>query len=166
MLKNARSRLATMALIVTLPLAAAPVAAAESPAPVAVESAGTIEEQALAQYFAEVDNAQTEKEAHDALVNFLGEDAANQAIKENSATGQSVSTRGAGTFLTCVKGKASDDIKSVFDINVVAAAIGQKDYAKAAREAVKYLAKQGIRRNVAALVGMFAYWGWQCRGSW
>ena len=52
MLKNARSRLATMALIVTLPLAAAPVAAAETPAPVAVESEGTIEEQALAQYFA------------------------------------------------------------------------------------------------------------------
>lgn len=101
-----------MALIVTLPLAAAPVAAAETPAPVAVESAGTIEEQALAQYFAEVDNAQTEKEAHDALVNFLGEDAANQAIKENSATGQSVSTRGAGTFLTCVKGKASDDTRA------------------------------------------------------
>lgn len=59
MLKNARTRLATMALIVTLPLAAAPVATAETPAPATVESAGTIDEQALAQYFAEVDNAQT-----------------------------------------------------------------------------------------------------------
>ncbi|MGJ4092078.1 hypothetical protein [Corynebacterium macclintockiae] len=164
MLRNTRIRLATMALIVTLPLAAAPVAAAETPA--AVESAGTVDEQALAQYFAKIDNAQTEKEAHDALVDFLGEDAANQAIKENSATGQSVSTRGAGTFLTCIKGKASDDIKSVFDINVVAAAIGQKNYAKAAKEAVKYLAKQGVKRNAAAVAGMFAYWGWQCRGSW
>lgn len=153
-----------MALIVTLPLAATPVAAAENPA--AVKSTGTVDEQALAQYFAKIDNAQTEREAHDALVDFLGKDAANQAIKENSAAGQSMSTRGAGTFLTCIKGKASDDIKSVFDINVVAATLGQKDYAKAAKEAVKYLAKQGIKRNAASLAAMFAYWGWQCRGSW
>lgn len=166
MLKNARTSLAAMALVVTLPFAAVPAAAAETPIPPTAQSVGAIDEQALAQYFAEIDNAQTEEEAYDALVNFLGEDAANQAIKENSASGQSVSTRGAGTFLTCVKGKASDDIKSVFDINVVAAAIGQQDYVKAAKEAVKHLAKQGIKRNAAALTGMFAYWGWQCRGSW
>lgn len=164
MLRNTRNLLATMALIVTLPLAAGPVSAAEIPS--AVESAETVDEQALALYFAKIDNAQTEKEAHEALVDFLGEDSAKHVIKENSATGQFVSTRGAGTFLTCIKGKASDDIKSVLDFNVVAAAIGQKDYAKAAKEAVKYLAKQGVKKNAGVLAGMFAYWGWQCRGSW
>ncbi|WP_282940519.1 hypothetical protein [Corynebacterium auriscanis] len=131
-----------------------------------MQPAGTINEQALAQYFSEIDSAQTEEEAHDALANLLGEDAANQAIAENSASGHSISSRGAGTFLTCIKGKAADDIKSVFDINLVAAAIGQKDYVKAAKEAVKHLAKQGVKRNAVTLAGMFAYWGWQCRGSW
>lgn len=77
-----------------------------------------------------------------------------------------MSTRGAGTFLTCIKGKPSDNIKRVFDVNVVATAIGQKDYAKAAKEAVKYLAKQGIKKNAAALAGMFVYRGRQCHGSW
>ncbi|MCX2162552.1 hypothetical protein [Corynebacterium auriscanis] len=140
MLKNPCTRIATIALMVALPLAATPIAVAETPIPSTVQPAGTINEQALAQYFSEIDNAQTEEEAHDALANLLGEDAANQAIAENSASGHSISSRGAGTFLTCIKGKAADDIKSVFDINVVAAAIGQKDYVKAAKEAVKHLA--------------------------
>ncbi|MBC2682447.1 hypothetical protein [Corynebacterium anserum] len=166
MFKIARTRVATITLLLTLPLAATPVAAAETPISTTVESASTINEQKLAQYFSEIDNAKTDEEAYGALVKLLGKDAANQAIAENSATTPSVSFRGAGTFLSCIKGKASDDIKGVLDINGVAVLIGEKNYPEAAREAVKHLAKQGIKRNAAVLAAMFAYWGWQCRGDW
>lgn len=163
--KKSMSRFAALALTLALPLAAAPVAAAETPASTSA-AAEVFDEAAAARYFEAVDNATSDDEARAALNDFLGADVAAQAIQENSARPGQITPRGAGTFLSCIKGKASDDVKSVFDINVVAAAIGQKNYAKAAKEAVKYLAKQGIKRNAAVLAAMFAYWGLQCRGSW
>lgn len=155
-----------MILAAVIPLGAIPVAVADVSTSETAVISEAVDEQALAQYFSDLDEAQTEEEARDALVNFLGEDLAQQIIVEHSAEPGVRIPRSAGTFVSCIKGKASDDIKSVFDINVVAAALGQKDYVKAAKEAVKYLARQGVKRNVGALVGMFAYWGWQCRGSW
>jgi len=152
-------------LALALPLAASPVATAEPPAAASAVTED-FDEVAAARYFEAVDNATNEDEARAALNDFLGADVAAQAIQENSARPGQITPRGAGTFLSCIKGKASDDVKSVFDVNVVAAAIGQKNYAKAAKEAVKYLAKQGVKRNAVTLAGMFAYWGFQCRGSW
>lgn len=159
-------RLTAVALALTIPLATVPVAAAETSPTVSAVSNDTVDEAALAAYFETLDNSQSNDEARLALDNLLGKETADQAIRENSSNSLTGTPRGAGTFLTCVKGKASDDIKGVFDVNAVAAAIGQKNYAKAAAEAVKCLAKQGIKWNVTAVAAMFAYWGWQYRGSW
>ncbi len=159
-------RIVSLALAISVPLCAVPTAAADSIPNATKATDASVSESEIAAYLEELDNAQTDSEAQAALSNFLGEDNAARAIEENSASQPTHVPRGAGTFLTCVKGKASSDVRSVFDLNVVAAAIGQKNYAKAAAEAAKYLAKQGVKRNAASLVGMFAYWGWKCRGEW
>ncbi|RRQ12002.1 hypothetical protein [Corynebacterium bovis] len=70
--------------------------------------------------------------------------------------------RDTGEFLSCMKGKASDDLKSIFDVNAIAVLIGQEKYGEAAVAAVKYLAKQGIKRNAAGIAGVLLFYAAKC----
>ncbi|AWB84187.1 hypothetical protein [Corynebacterium liangguodongii] len=76
----------------------------------------------------------------------------------NDGTGN----RSVGEFLTCMRSEVTDDLKSIFDINAIAALIGREKYWEAAVEAVKFLAKQGIKRNVAGLAATLAFYGGKC----
>ncbi|AKK07168.1 hypothetical protein CMUST_14375 [Corynebacterium mustelae] len=135
----------------------------------------TQEEQveALAELLKEMDEAGSEAEVQQLFVERFGqdnlEDAAAQLGTNTSEVfreSDEVVEEGFGEFLQCIKGKATNDIKKALDVNVVAAFIGQKDYAKAAWAIVKHLAKQGIKRNAFAIAGMLAWWAWQCRHNW
>lgn len=69
-------------------------------------------------------------------------------------------------FYRCIKSKAGKDLRSALNVNAVMAAFGQKDYLKAAREIVKYLLKNGLKRNVFALAVTLGWYALQCSGKW
>ena len=70
--------------------------------------------------------------------------------------------RGAGEFLSCIKGKVDAEVKAIFDVNAIAVLIGQENYFKAAKKAVDFLARQGIRKNAVGIAAVLAYHGARC----
>lgn len=66
------------------------------------------------------------------------------------------------SFVDCIKSSVGDDLKSFFSVNAIAALIGQEKYVEAAKKAVEYLAKQGIKRNAAGLAATLGFYGARC----
>ena len=127
----------------------------------------------LAKVLEKVDNAPNREEAERIMVENFGEEGLEEAAKEigvdpNNPLGEGSPTRSARGevneegFVECMAGKVGDEIKKLLNINGIALALGQKDYPKMAAEIVKYLAKQGIKRNVGALALLLAWYGAQC----
>ncbi|RYY44805.1 MAG: hypothetical protein EON53_11810 [Actinomycetales bacterium] len=74
-----------------------------------------------------------------------------------------VQTMAKRSFTQCMKAKVGKDLRSIFNVNAIAALIGREKYLEAAKAAVKYLAKQGIKRNAAGLAATLAYYAARCK---
>jgi hypothetical protein len=87
-------------------------------------------------------------------------------MEETSLVNQSSSRakRSVASFLVCMKDKAVSDIKDMFNVGKFTVLLGKKAWKQAAAFAVKWLAKQGIKRNLAATVALLAWYGVQCVG--
>ncbi|KAB3523094.1 hypothetical protein GC425_02860 [Corynebacterium sp. zg254] len=128
--------------------------------------------QQTAELLKALDSAKTPEEREQIFVSTLGEQDAQEAaafvgltpaeLFSNELTTDTTSFRGAPQFLSCMKSKVSNDLKSIFNINAIASLIGQQKYYEAAVKAVQYLAKQGIKRNVAGIAGALAFYGAKC----
>ena len=69
-----------------------------------------------------------------------------------------------GSFAVCMKDKAFDDFKELFKIGTFLTLIKKKAWKEAAGFAVRWLAKNGIKRNAVATVALLNWWGVQCVG--
>ncbi|MEH3069278.1 MAG: hypothetical protein PGN15_15040 [Aeromicrobium erythreum] len=77
--------------------------------------------------------------------------------------GEEVQTLKKRSFMQCMKARVGKDIRSIFNVNAIAALIGREKYLEAAKAAVKYLAKQGVKRNAAGLAATLAYYAARCK---
>ena len=75
--------------------------------------------------------------------------------------GEEVQTLKKRSFMQCMKERVGTDIRSI--VNAIAALIGREKYLEAAKAAVTYLAKQGVKRNAAGLPATLAYYAARCK---
>ncbi|WKD58453.1 hypothetical protein [Corynebacterium caspium] len=125
-----------------------------------------------AQLLEELDQARSAEERKEVLISNLGYDEASATAESLGLTIDELVSdrtvpntngdRGVGEFLSCMKGHATDDLKSIFNVNAVSYYIGKEKYFEAALAAGKHLAKQGIRRNAYGLIGILAWYGVRC----
>lgn len=87
-------------------------------------------------------------------------------IEESSLTDNTTARnkRSLGSFAVCMKDKAVDDLKSLFNVGAFITFVQKKAWNEAAAFAVKWLAKNGIKRNLAATVALLGWYGVQCAG--
>lgn len=74
--------------------------------------------------------------------------------------------RDLGSFMRCMRTGATDDSKSIFNVQPIAVLIGQKGYVRAVEKAVTHLAKQGIKRNALGIAASLGWYGYKCKGHW
>lgn len=74
--------------------------------------------------------------------------------------------RDLGSFMRCIRTGATDDSKSIFNVQPIAVLIGQKGYVRAVEKAVTHLAKQGIKRNALGIAASLGWYGYKCKGHW
>lgn len=112
--------------------------------------------------------ATTPTEAQAVLEDTLGVAAVVELAEEVGASadalfGEEVRTLKKRSFMQCMKARVGKDIRSIFNVNAIAALIGREKYLEAAKAAVKYLAKQGVKRNAAGLAATLAHYAARCR---
>lgn len=112
--------------------------------------------------------APTPAAAQTALEDNLGGAAVAELAKEVGAPadalfGDEAQTLKKRSFMQCMKVRVGRDIRSIFNVNAIAALIGREKYVEAAKAAVTYLAKQGVKRNVAGLAATLAYYAARCK---
>lgn len=112
--------------------------------------------------------AGTPAEAQSALEDTLGTAAVDALVEEVGAPadalfGEEVQTLKKRSFMQCMRARVGKDIRSILDVNAIAALIGREKYVEAAKAAVKYLAKQGVKRNAAGLAATLAYYAASCK---
>lgn len=170
-----KRKLVTLMLSTSVAIAGviAPANSFAAPTGIAHESEyGNYSEEQLANLLEEIDQAETQEEAEQAFYTFFSTEEVQQLEQEYATPsrqlieGNDTTFRSRQDFLSCMKGKATDDIKGLFDISAISIALGNKDYQKAAKEILEHLGKQGIKRNLAGLVALLGMWGWQCRDAW
>ncbi|ESK77999.1 hypothetical protein [Lactococcus lactis] len=74
------------------------------------------------------------------------------------------SKRDIGSFLVCMKDKAVGDLKDMFNVGKFLVFIKTKAWKQAAEFAVKWLAKNGVKRNAVATAALLGWYGVQCAG--
>lgn len=72
--------------------------------------------------------------------------------------------RSIGSFAVCMKDKAVSDIADMFKVGAFVSFVQRKAWKEAAKFAVSWLAKNGIKRNVAATAALLSWYGIQCAG--
>ncbi|WP_159583712.1 hypothetical protein [Streptococcus halichoeri] len=72
--------------------------------------------------------------------------------------------RSVNSFLVCMKDKAVADIADMFKVGAFVSFIQRKAWREAAQFAVSWLARNGIKRNVAATAALLSWYGVQCAG--
>ncbi|WP_236883048.1 hypothetical protein [Corynebacterium pseudokroppenstedtii] len=127
-----------------------------------------------AKLFKELSRVESGKEKEEVLVDNVGEEETAEAAAvvgltpdelfsdETVANEYAFGLGGTEKFLSCMEGKVEDDVKEIFHVNAIAVLIGQEKYFEAAEEAVAYLAKQGVKRNAAAIASVLAFYGARC----
>lgn len=72
--------------------------------------------------------------------------------------------RSISSFVVCMKDKAVSDIADMFKVSAFVSFVKRKAWKEAAKFAVSWLAKNGIKRNVAATAALLSWYGIQCAG--
>lgn len=72
--------------------------------------------------------------------------------------------RSLSSFAVCMKDKAVAELKDLFSVGKFLVFLEKKAWQEAAKFAVKWLAKNGLKRNVAATAALLGWYGVQCAG--
>lgn len=89
------------------------------------------------------------------------------SLMDESSLTNNTSTRNKrdlGSFAVCMKDKALGDLKDMFNVGKFLVFVKTKAWKQAAEFAVKWLAKNGVKRNAVATAALLGWYGIQCAG--